>query len=123
MNERIKMIREANELNTRDFAKKIGITSSSVSKLESGENKPSERTIMLICDRFKINRDWLVNGIGDMSYEPTTDDQIVDEVLDGEDEFIKAVIRGIAKTPSGWEKMREVFEAIQNELQKKKPGE
>ena len=123
MNERIKMIREASELNMRDFAKKIGITSSSVSKLESGENKPSERTIMLICDRFKINRDWLVNGIGDMSYEPTTDDQIVDEVLDGEDEFIKAVIRGIAKTPGGWEKMREVFEAIQNELQKKKPGE
>lgn len=123
MNERIKMIRESRELNMRDFAKKIGITSSSVSKLESGENKPSERTIMLICDRFKINRDWLVNGIGDMSYEPTTDDQIVDEVLDGEDEFIKAVIRGIAKTPGGWEKMREVFEAIQNELQKKTPGE
>ena len=41
---------------------------------------------------------------------------IVSEVLRGEDEFIKAVIRGIAKTPGGWEKMREVFNAIRAEL-------
>ena len=48
------------------------------------------------------------------------DDEIVDAVLAGEDEFIKAVIRGIAKTPGGWEKMHDVFTAIAAELEKQR---
>lgn len=55
-----------------------------------------------------------------MRQPETEDDEIVDAVLAGEDEFVKAVIRGIAKTPGGWEKMREVFLAIQAELDKQK---
>ena len=50
-------------------------------------------------------------------------DNAIDEVLGGEDEFIKAVLRGIAKTPGGWDKMREVFNAIAAELEKEKKPE
>lgn len=65
MNTRIQEILEENNLTTRAFAEAIGVTSSSVSKLTSGVNKPSERTIRLICDKFNLNREWLETGEGD----------------------------------------------------------
>ena len=89
--------------------------------IESGINNPSEIVLRGICRSFGISRAWLETGEGEMRIVPASDDEIVDEVLAGDDEFVKAVIRGIAKTPGGWEKMREVFTAIQNELQKNPP--
>lgn len=65
MNTRIQEILDENNLTTRAFADAIGVTSSSVSKLTSGVNKPSERTIRLICDKFNLNREWLETGEGE----------------------------------------------------------
>jgi transcriptional regulator with XRE-family HTH domain len=65
MNKRIQEILDDNHLTTRVFADMIGVTSSSVSKLTSGVNKPSERTIRLICDKFNLNREWLETGEGE----------------------------------------------------------
>ena len=104
-----------------EFADKIGIGYSALSKIELGVNTPSTQTLQLICQQFGVRRDWLTDGTGPMRVPIESDDQLVDAVLAGEDEFIKAVIRGIAKTPGGWEKMREVFNAISAELQKFTP--
>lgn len=121
MKDRIKKIRKELGLNQVDFGDKIGITGGAVSLIESGINNPSEIVLRGICRSFGISRAWLETGEGEMRIVPASDDEIVDEVLAGDDEFVKAVIRGIAKTPGGWEKMREVFTAIQNELQKNPP--
>lgn len=121
MNERIRKIREEADLNQANFGAKIGITGSAVSLIEGGKREPSEMVIRAICQIFGISRKWLDTGKGEMRIAPDNDNEIVDEVLSGDDEFVKAVIRGIAKTPGGWEKMREVFTAIQNELQKNPP--
>lgn len=120
--DRIKIIREFSGLSLRSFGSRIGISGASVARLESGENNPSERTIRLICSEFVVRREWLLTGQEPMRLPPDEDDEIVDAVLAGEDEFIKAVIRGIAKTPGGWEKMREVFTAIDAELKKNNPN-
>ena len=120
MNNRIKQVRIESELSMRAFAERIGISSGAISHLEDGKNNPSERTIRAICSEFNVRRQWLEEGVGPMRQPETEDDEIVDAVLAGEDEFVKAVIRGIAKTPGGWEKMREVFLAIQAELDKQK---
>lgn len=64
MKERIKKIRTKYQLNQEDFGRKIGIGKTSVSKLESGENNPSEQTILLICKEFGINEIWLRTGEG-----------------------------------------------------------
>lgn len=121
LNTRIKEVRIEAELSQRAFAERIGVTGGSVAKLEGGENNPSEQTIRAICSQFKINRRWLETGEGEMHPLENEDDEIIDEVLAGEDEFVKAVIRGIAKTPGGWEAMRDIFTAIQAELDKNKP--
>ena len=117
MHERIKRVREEIAgMSQRAFAQRIGITGSSIALLKSGKNNPSEQTIRAICREFNISRSWLETGKGEPQLPDVEDDMIVSEVLRGEDEFIKAVIRGIAKTPGGWEKMREVFNAIRAEL-------
>ena len=105
------------------FSDRIGISVSGLRKLESGENNPSEQTIRAICSEFNVNRTWLETGTGQMQMPEAEDDELIDEVMRGDDEFVKAVIRGIARTPGGWEKMREVFEAIQKELDKKEKPE
>jgi len=124
MNNRIKKILSDSKLTQVKFADRIGISRTGLQKLVSGENNPSEQTMRAICSQFKVNREWLESGIEPMYNDtaPTSDDELVDEVLAGEDEFIKAFIKGIAKCPGGWEKMRDVFTSIQAELDKiKKP--
>ena len=121
--ERIKEVRKAASMNQADFGKAIGVGLSAVSAIEIGKNNPSEQTIRAICQEFGIRRGWLEHGEGPMKREPADDDELIDEVLAGEDEFIKAVIRGIARTPGGWEKMRDVFNAIKAELDKEKEPE
>ena len=64
MNNRIKLIRKRADLSQDEFGKKIGITKSSVSLLESGKNNPSDQTIKLLCSEFGVNEDWLRTGAG-----------------------------------------------------------
>ncbi|MCJ7854866.1 helix-turn-helix domain-containing protein [Lachnospiraceae bacterium NSJ-143] len=66
MKERIRLIRKERELSQEEFAKKIGLTKTSISKIETGVNTPSEQTIMSICREFNINEEWLRNGTGSM---------------------------------------------------------
>lgn len=64
MNERIKQIRKNSKLSQEEFGNRICIRKTSVSRLESGENNPSDRTIKLICQEFNINEHWLRTGEG-----------------------------------------------------------
>lgn len=120
MNNRIKDLRKSVDLSQDAFGRRIGITGASVSRIESGNREPSEQTIISICREFQVRRQWLEEGIGPMQQPLTEDDEIVDSVLAGEDDYVKAVIRGIAKTPGGWKMMRELFLTIQAELDKQK---
>lgn len=66
MNNRIKTLRKTLKLSQEAFGKRIRIAGASVSRLESGENKPSEQTISLICSSFNVSESWLRTGDGDM---------------------------------------------------------
>lgn len=76
MNERIKGIRKKMGLSQSDFAERIAISRSALAKIESGENRPSDRTQMLICDKFGINREWLQTGQGERLRHCATDELI-----------------------------------------------
>lgn len=64
MNDRIKLIRKKAGLSQEEFGRRISITKSSVSLLESGKNNPSDQTISLICREFGVNEVWLRTGEG-----------------------------------------------------------
>lgn len=123
MKDRIKAIRQEAGLSQKDFAERIELTKVGLQNIEYGKNNPSPNTRQRICAEFNISRTWLETGEGLMHMPGAEDDEIIEDVMHGEDEFVKAVIRGIARTPGGWDKMREVFEAIQKELDKQKKPE
>ena len=65
MKDRIKELRKDLNLTMEEFGNKAGIQKSAVSRIESGSSTPGEQTIILICERFGINRRWLETGEGD----------------------------------------------------------
>ena len=95
--ERIKQIRKENKLTQVDFAAKLKIGGTSVSKLEKGENNPSDQTITLICREFGVSEDWLRTGEGEMYRQPDTaylDELVIREGLHGaEAEMVKKLVR------------------------------
>lgn len=64
VNERIKALRKKLKLSQEEFGKRIGVGKTSISKIETGENNPSDQTVMLICNEFNVNEKWLRNGDG-----------------------------------------------------------
>ncbi len=85
MHERLKKIRSENKLTQEEFGRTIGIGKTSVSKLDSGENNPSERTIKLICSEFNVNERWLRTGEGSPANPLSPSEEIeflVRELLD-----------------------------------------
>lgn len=64
MNERIKELRRILGLKQREFADALGVKTGAVGAWESGSFKPGAARIELICERFKVSREWLVNGEG-----------------------------------------------------------
>lgn len=64
MNERIKELRRILGLKQREFADALGVKTGAVGAWESGSFKPGAARIELICERFRVSREWLVNGDG-----------------------------------------------------------
>lgn len=96
MNTRLKELRLSLNLSQEAFGRKLGVGKTAISKLELGENKISEPMIKLICKEFNVSSAWLKDGIGDM-YNDMDIDLLnkVDEIISGEDEFYKNLLRTI----------------------------
>ncbi len=61
---RINKVRKKNKLTQIDFAKSLGITQAYVSRLEKDIENPSKTLLMFIAHKYRINVDWLENGVG-----------------------------------------------------------
>lgn len=101
MKDRIKKIRSDNKLSMEKFGEQIGITRSSVCKLESGENSPSEQTVRLICKEFGISKDWLLTGSGEMLIEDCQEERFsvnIGKLQRTDNETIMRWVNAIAET-------------------------
>lgn len=47
------------------FAETIKVSQAFVSQLCADQREPSERTISDICEKYRVNREWLISGKGD----------------------------------------------------------
>lgn len=80
MNSRLKDIRKALRLTQKEFVARLGITDSGISRLEKGQNQLTDQLIRAICREYKVNYEYLKNGIGEMFVEvPQT---VVDELCE-----------------------------------------
>ena len=70
-------------MNAGLFAEKIGISAASLSHILSGRNNPSLDVMMKIRKAFGyVSWEWLLEGVGEMEYAPTSVDSMNPELLD-----------------------------------------
>lgn len=72
MEKRIQAVRKSKGLTLKQLGDIIGISESAVSNIERGRNKPSGSTLILLCEKLGIDREWLETGEGEM-FAPTTE--------------------------------------------------
>lgn len=77
MNERIKKLRLELKMTQEEFGKRLGVTRSAISYLESGRSKLTEKMLFLICITFEVNKKWLRDGIGNMFATHTVDEELI----------------------------------------------
>lgn len=92
--ERIKIVREHEGLNQRDFASSIKIGQPTLAMFENGQRTPKDIHIEQICLKFNINEKWLRYGTGTMKKIPRGGKlaAYVSEITDGDDDFIQDLI-------------------------------
>lgn len=78
--ERIKELRLSQEprMSQEQFARRIGATPTVISRYEAGLREVPSTVIHSVCREFNVNREWLVNGRGEMTV-PTAS-KTLDEV-------------------------------------------
>lgn len=82
MNTRLKELRTKEKLSQREFGEKIFLSQDQISLLEKGKRKLTERTINDICREFSVNKEWLINGKGDMYLDCLKDLNVEKEIKD-----------------------------------------
>jgi len=66
INERVHTVREALGLKQADFGKPLHLTQMAVSMIESGERRVTDRVAEAVCNYWKVNRSWLLDGEGEI---------------------------------------------------------
>lgn len=115
--ERLLKIRKEQNLTQDEFAGKLGLSKNYIWQIEKGERNPSDRTIKDVCRTFRVNYDWLVDGIGDMYQDDDGDAQaIIDSVLQGENEFARKTLLAFAKmSEEQWELIKDLVNKLKSE--------
>ena len=96
MKERIASIMQKEGLTNAEFAEKIGISTSSLSHIFSGRNKPSLEVVMRIHKAYpNININWLLYGEGEMEEEIPSVSDIAFTLQDDENQKIAGNDSGV----------------------------
>jgi transcriptional regulator with XRE-family HTH domain len=99
--DRIRLIRKELGLNQHDFARKIGLTQTSMSMIEAGKAALTQKNIKLICATFGVSEGWLQTGQGEMfgSVSPYEKEllEIFDKLTADTQEFILEMAQNLLK--------------------------
>lgn len=94
MNKRLKDIRVALGITQTELANKLNMSRITIAQMENGARNITERTIKDICREFKVDYMWFTTGEGNMFIDNETDIlTAVDNILAGEDEFYKNIVK------------------------------
>lgn len=117
MNENLKELRVKLGLSQKEFAEKLLVSDATISRLEKGERKLTDRFIFQICEVFNVNEDWLRNGNGEM-FKNIDDVELaamMGKTFSSNDEFLKKVFLTFAELTDD---EREVIQKVIDKLSK-----
>lgn len=107
--DRIRYVRKHHKMNREEFAKELGFTSDgAVANMELGRTAITEERIDLICKTFRVNKEWLTTGEGEMEAPKTRDQEIMDfateTVKEPDSSIKKRLIQALASLePEQWD--------------------
>jgi len=91
INERIKSLREKNNLKQEGFAEKIGAKRGNVAQWEAGNNYPALDYLTKICEVFNVTADWLLFGINQAIKKDVPDSTPLNEIVNVLKELAESV--------------------------------
>ena len=94
--ERVKKIRKSLDLTLEKFGEKLGVTKTTVSRIENGINNLTDQMTKSICREFGVDYIWLTTGEGEMFVNSDDDyTERIDRVMAGENEVRKNMIKAL----------------------------
>lgn len=114
--ERVNEVRKSLGLTLEKFGEKLGVTKTTISRIEKGVNNLTDQMAISICREYNVNYDYLMYGEGEMFDDlPQT---IVDELCAQYDlnDFDKALVEMYVSLPAG---SREQIKEYMKQLVKK----
>ncbi|MGO0904957.1 helix-turn-helix domain-containing protein [Clostridioides difficile] len=97
---RIRKIRKDANLSQPAFGEKLGVSKDVISNIEYNRVEPKPLFINYMCDVFNVNKEWLLNGVGNM-YISAEDDILLGEALayitTCENEKLKKIVIDLCK--------------------------
>lgn len=114
--ERVNEVRKSLGLTLEKFGEKLGVTKTTISRIEKGVNNLTDQMAISICREYNVNYDYLMYGEGEMFDDlPQT---IVDELCAQYDlnDFDKALVEIYVSLPAG---SRERIKEYMKQLVKK----
>lgn len=96
-----------------EFAESIKISRSNLGNIETKKVAVTERVISDICEKHNINKEWLINGTGDVFIEIDKENQLMawaGSVLGSSDEsFKKRFVKMLSELDeSDWETLEKI---------------
>ena len=74
--DRLVIIRDSFGLTQKEFCKGIYVSQTYYSNIENGNKKINDRVIALICSQYGVNKQYLLNGTGEIFSENLADIQL-----------------------------------------------
>ena len=120
INDRIKLLRKKKDMNQGEFGKAIGLKQGAISKLEKPGNAVVDQNIQLICEKFQVRREWLVDGTGEMFAERAKKDEMMEWAervsQSPHDSFPYRLAEVLAKLDEPqWKMLEQIFDKIMAE--------
>ena len=79
--ERLKKIREKLNLNQKEFAKKLGTSSTTITMIENGQRDPSRQLLIKLAEVYKIDITWILTGMGKVFIDNIKVNLMFDEAI------------------------------------------
>lgn len=118
--ERVKAVRDKKQMTMEQFAEKLGVTKTAISRIEKGDRGLTKQMLRAICREFGVNEDWLRTGAGgpdnmfipeDMRYLNS-----VGKLGNEQNEFKKFCINMLMDLPDKyWDYIYEEFKKFEKE--------
>jgi transcriptional regulator with XRE-family HTH domain len=114
-------------LTQTEFGRRIGTSGATISTTESGKTTPDNQTLLLICHKFGVRREWLEHGEEPMRVDHVDDapHSLVPELVEvlSDHPAVLAALRRVVRimTPADWDRLNEIIDAVMEEQEKNTP--